>query len=89
MDLNFFKDHLFDLLNESNLLDAQDIQYDDKTSTFQITVYDSTIFELTCDMSKQADLHKTSIQKGFSETGKVISIEKMKLNNRKGINLKK
>lgn len=52
MTLNYFKDHLFDLLNESELLDAQNIEWDDKTNTFQITVFDGTKFDLYCDHSK-------------------------------------
>ena len=52
MELNYFKDHLFDLLNESDLLDVQDIQTDDKTNTFQLTVNDGTKFDIYCNLSE-------------------------------------
>lgn len=38
MDLNYFKDVLFDLMNESDALDVEDIQSDDKGSRFVVTV---------------------------------------------------
>ena len=52
MELNYFKDHLFDLLNESDILDVQDIKSDDKANTFQVTVSDGTKFDIYCDLSE-------------------------------------
>lgn len=52
MKLNYFKDHLFDLLNESDLLDVQDIKSDDETNTFHVVVYDGTKFDIYCDLSE-------------------------------------
>lgn len=44
MDINFFKDILFDLLNESDAIDAADIQTDDKNNAFTVMVQDGTSF---------------------------------------------
>jgi len=48
MELNYFKDLLFDLINESDTLDVQDIQSDDKSNTFTVTVNDGTKFDICC-----------------------------------------
>ena len=48
MDLNYFKDKLFDLLNESDELDLSDIRADDKHDTFTIHTADGSVFELFC-----------------------------------------
>ena len=44
MEVNYFKDILFDLLNESDELDVTDIQSDDKANTFLISMKDGTSF---------------------------------------------
>ena len=49
MDINFLKDHMFDLLNESDLLNIQDIVCNDLEGTFEITVEDGTKFLITCE----------------------------------------
>lgn len=46
MDLNFFKDILFDLINESDALDVADIQCDDRANTFTVLMKDGTSFLL-------------------------------------------
>ena len=48
MELNYFKDKLFDLLNESDELDLSDITADDKRDTFTVTTADGSRFELLC-----------------------------------------
>ena len=48
MDLNYFKDKLFDLLNECDELDLSDIRTDDKRDTFTVRTADGSIFELLC-----------------------------------------
>ena len=53
MELNYFKDHLFDLLNESDLLDVQDITSDEKRDLFRVTVHDGTQFNVYCRASKR------------------------------------
>ncbi|MBQ1234940.1 MAG: hypothetical protein IIX77_04880 [Oscillospiraceae bacterium] len=52
MELNYVKDHLFDLLNESDLLDVSDIICDDKKGTFEIVVHDGDRFLITCEEIK-------------------------------------
>ena len=37
MELNYFKDHLFDLLNESNILNVRSITADDKENVFVLS----------------------------------------------------
>lgn len=44
MELNYFKDILFDLLNESDELDVADIQSDDTANTFLVSMKDETSF---------------------------------------------
>ncbi len=48
MELNYFKDKLFDLLNESDELDLSDIIADDKRDTFTVAASDGSVFELLC-----------------------------------------
>ena len=40
MDVNYFKDILFDLMNESDALDVADIQSDDRANTFTVLMKD-------------------------------------------------
>ena len=46
MDLNYFKDILFDLINESDALepDLLDIQCDDRNNTMRVIMKDGTSF---------------------------------------------
>lgn len=44
MELNYFKDILFDLMNESDELDVADIQSDDRANTFLVSMKDGTSF---------------------------------------------
>lgn len=53
MDLNYIKDHLFDLLNESDLLDVRTIEADDRRDTFRVTVADGSVFEIICRKEKK------------------------------------
>ena len=48
MDLNYFKDKLFDLLNESDELDLADICADDRRNAFTVRTADGSVFELLC-----------------------------------------
>ena len=48
MDLDYFKDKLFDLLNESDELDLSDIRADDKRDAFTVRMADGSVFELMC-----------------------------------------
>ena len=46
MDLNYFKDILFDLINESDELepDLLDIQCDDRNNTMRVIMKEGTVF---------------------------------------------
>lgn len=46
MDLNFFKDHLWDMLNEDDRFDVQDIISDDNKNTFDVIVHDGSVFHI-------------------------------------------
>lgn len=44
MDITYFKDLMFDVLNESDALDLQDIRADDKNDRFTVVTWDGTSF---------------------------------------------
>ena len=44
MTLNYFKDHMFDLLNDSNLLDVYDIESIE--GGYRVVVHDGSVFEV-------------------------------------------
>ena len=46
MDVNYFKDTLFDLMNESDALDVADIQSDDRANTFLVITKDGGVFSV-------------------------------------------
>lgn len=48
MDLNYFKDKLFDLLNDSDDLNIADIVTDDRCGLFTVNTTDGSTFELLC-----------------------------------------
>ncbi len=48
MDLNYFKDKLFDLLNDSDVMDISDIVTDDRRGLFTVSTMDGSTFELLC-----------------------------------------
>ena len=48
MDLNYFKDKLFDLLNDSDGMDIADITTDDRRGLFTVNTMDGSKFELMC-----------------------------------------
>ena len=48
MELNYFKDKLFDLLNDSDELDISDINTDDRRGLFTISTTDGSQFEILC-----------------------------------------
>lgn len=55
MDLNQFKDYLFDAINESNLLPLRDIQSFDRENRFVLTMWDESEFEIICRQNKKRD----------------------------------
>ena len=48
MELDYFKDQLFDLLNESDAMDISDITADDRHDLFIVSTADGGQFELLC-----------------------------------------
>ena len=54
MDLEYVKDHLFDLLNESDVLNITDIQSLHRENGFRITVSDGSVFSITCRKEAEA-----------------------------------
>ncbi len=52
MDLNYFKDKIFDLLNDTNTMFISDIDTNDKENTFKILLQDGNLFEVECRQVK-------------------------------------
>ena len=48
MKLNYFKDKLFDLLNEAEDMRIKDITTIDKEDKFMVEILDGSIFEIKC-----------------------------------------
>lgn len=48
MDLNYFKDKIFELINETDSIDINDIDTDDRNNTFTVSLFDGSAFELEC-----------------------------------------
>ena len=47
MTLDYFKDHLFDLINESDLLDIQDILCFEEENRMEVILTDGSIFSVS------------------------------------------
>ncbi|MCI8597651.1 MAG: hypothetical protein HFJ10_04305 [Lachnospiraceae bacterium] len=54
MELNYFKDKLFDLLNDSEEMGILDIAVDERNNTFTISTLDGSEFEIVCRKKKKA-----------------------------------
>lgn len=48
MELNYFKDKLFDLLNETDELDIADLNLEDRKNLLTVTMSDGSTFEIMC-----------------------------------------
>jgi len=48
MELNYFKDRLFDLLNDSEGLNISDINADDPKNLLTISTTDGSVFQIEC-----------------------------------------
>ena len=48
MELNYFKDKLFDLLNETNELDIAGLNVEDRTNRLTVTMADGSKFKILC-----------------------------------------
>lgn len=54
MELNYFKDKLFDVLNESDELELSDITVDDRHDLLTVSTADGSVFELQCRKKRSA-----------------------------------
>ena len=52
MELNYFKDKLFDLLNESDELDISDITAEDRKDLLTVTMGDGSVFRVICQAAQ-------------------------------------
>lgn len=50
MELNYFKDILFDLINNSDKMRISDIEVDDRRNIFMITTPDGNVIRVKCEM---------------------------------------
>lgn len=48
MDLNYFKDKLFDILNETDELNITDICVDDRNNLLTVSIAGGSVFEVEC-----------------------------------------
>lgn len=48
MELNYFKDQVFDLLNDADNINIRDIETNDKENLFTVLLQNGSIFELKC-----------------------------------------
>lgn len=46
--LDYFKDKIFDLLNDADEIGIKDIETNDKKGTFKVMLQDGGIFEVEC-----------------------------------------
>lgn len=53
VELDYFKDKLFDLLNESDELDIADLSTVDRINLLTVTMADGSTFELECRNAPQ------------------------------------
>ena len=53
MELNYFKDKLFDLLNETDELDITDLNMEDRKNLLTVSMSDGSIFEIICQTAAQ------------------------------------
>lgn len=51
MELNYFKDKLFDLLNESDGLGIADLNAEDRKNLLTVTTEDGSVFKIVCRMA--------------------------------------
>ena len=48
MELNYFRDTLFDLLNDSEGMGIADLDADERNSLFTVRTEDGDVFEIVC-----------------------------------------
>ena len=65
MELNYFKDCLFDLINECDSMKIADIDVQDRDDTITVTVEDGSIFEIKCRSIRETDLPHPAAERRF------------------------
>lgn len=53
MDLNYFKDKRFDILNETDEMDISDITADDRRHLLTVTIAGRSVFEIVCQQVRE------------------------------------
>lgn len=48
MDIEYFKDKVFDLLNEADDIGIKDIEADDRKNVFKVSLQSGDIYEIEC-----------------------------------------
>lgn len=48
MELNYFRDRLFDLLNDSEGMDIADLNADERNNLLTVRTQDGNFFEIVC-----------------------------------------
>ncbi len=55
MNLNEFKDRLFDILNETDHLPIKDIDAEDRADIIRICLSDESMFKIQCECCKEGE----------------------------------
>ena len=53
LDLNYFKDMLFDVINENDNMNISDIEMDDRRNAFMVTALDGSVIKVECKMIRK------------------------------------
>ncbi|MDE5596275.1 MAG: hypothetical protein K2J04_00400 [Lachnospiraceae bacterium] len=60
MELNYFKDKIFDLLNDADNMAIKDMEANDKENKIVIQLQNGSVFEIECHQLEAAKKGKTS-----------------------------
>ena len=60
MELNYFRDRLFDLLNDSEEMGIADLNADEQNSLFTVRTEDGNIFEIVCRQAAKREWKASS-----------------------------
>lgn len=63
MELNYFKDMLFDAINECADMNISDIEADDRKSVFMVTALDGSRFAVLCKTAGERELCNKCVEK--------------------------
>ncbi len=54
MELNYFKDKMFELLNDADNMAIRDIEVNDRKNQFRVELADGSVFALECSQLKSS-----------------------------------